>query len=173
MWSSNPTQVCIFRENHYLKRYTQPHGSLQHYSQEPERGHFCRQTSGEEATLNRKTCNHALKSRHRTELRWNILKNANAQVKLFFSKASGSHVERLLDHMLVIHLYLVCFAFSISCSVLPLHLCFPISLSLFVLLFFLKHLSSVVVKLLYTNTYTVCIIKWIYIFKNKNSWIFA
>ena len=37
------------------------------------------------------------------------------------SVSNGSHVERLLDCMLVIHLCLVCFTFSISCSVLPFH----------------------------------------------------
>ena len=152
------------------------HGSLQHYSQEPEHGRFCRQTSGEKATLNRKTCNHALKSRHRTELSWNILKNANAQIKLFFSKAS----DVFLMAAVLKGFWTTCWSFTFSLfrffyfmfsAPVSFTLCFPISLSLFVLLLFLKHLSSVVVKLLYTNTYTVCIIKWIYIF--KNSWVFA
>ena len=36
---------------------------------------------------NRKTCNHFLKSRCISELSWNFLKNTNAQVLPFFSRA--------------------------------------------------------------------------------------
>ena len=55
---------------------------------------------------------------------------------------------------MIFYFYLVCFTFSISHSKLPFHLvCFPISPSLF-FIFFLKLLSSIVKKLLYT--YIIC-----------------
>ena len=82
---------------------------------------------------------------------------------VFFSRTpdmfpTSSYVSNQLDHMMIFYFYLVCFNFSISYSVLPVHLVsvlqflhlFSLSLFFFFLMFFLKHLSSVVEKLLYT-----------------------
>ena len=106
--------------------------------------------------FNKITCNCFLKSRCITELSWNVLKNTSAQVLLFFSKAPdaylmSSHVYKQLYYMMIFHFYLVCFTFSISYSVLSFYLVYVFSFSfLLLLLFFLKPLSSVVEKLLYT-----------------------
>ena len=63
----------------------------------------------------------------------------------------SSHVLKKLNYMMMIYFYLVCFNFSISFSVLPFHLGNVFQfLGVFFLLFFLKLLSNVVEKLLFT-----------------------
>ena len=84
--------------------------------------------------FNRKTCSHFLKSRCISKLSCNILKNTNAQVLLFFTRASnkqqylkttGVYEDLLLLFSLFPFFY---FIFSAPISFI---LCFPISSSLF------------------------------------------
>ena len=90
----------------------------------------------------------------------------------------SSHVWKQLDCIMIFYFYLVCFTFSISCSVSPFHSVY-ISQFLclfFLLLFFLRPLSNAVEKLVCACVCVcvcvciciVCIILIKYILKNMN-----
>ena len=98
--------------------------------------------------LNRKTCNHFLKSRGISELPQNFFEKYKYLHIPFFSLQSSRYVfneqpclKKQRDYMTIFYFYLVCFTFPISYSMIPFHLCFPVSQ-------FLKPLSSIVEKLL-------------------------
>jgi len=64
------------------------------------------------------------------------------------------HVQKQLDYTIIFYFYLVCFTFSISYSVLPIHLVYVFQ---FLHLFFSScSLSNIVEKLIYI--YVICII---------------
>ena len=103
-------------------------------------------------TFNRKSCHH-FKIQIISELSWNFLKNS----KYFFFLQSSRCVSneqpclKQLDYMMIFYFYLVIFTFSISYSLLPFNLVYVFQFfHLFFLVFFLKSLSSIVEKLLYT-----------------------
>ena len=102
---------------------------------------------------NRKMCNPFLKSGCISELSWIFLKNTNAQVLPFFSRAPDvfneqSYLEKL-DYR-IFYFYIISFTFFyfIFSTPISLSLCSPTSPFFF--MFFLKTLSSTVEKLLYT-----------------------
>ena len=104
--------------------------------------------------FNRKNCNHFLKPRWYQNYLGIFWKIQMSRYYFYFTRApdmflTSSHIYKL-DYIRIFYFYLVCFTFSISYSVLTFCLvCFTISPSLF-LMFFLKPLSSIVQKLLYT-----------------------
>ena len=133
--------------------------------------------------INRKTCNLFLKYRYISELSWIFLKNTNTQVLLFFSpiqssryisneqlclKTTGLYDDPLLLSSLFYFFY-VTFNASISFS-----LWFPIFPSIFSLMFFLKHLWSVVVKLFIyiNNMHNIYFRKLMNFCLTKNLWYF-
>ena len=126
---------------------------------------------------NRKTCNHFKKSRCISELSWNLFEKYKCSgIALFLQssryisneqsclKTTGSYDGLLLLSSLF-HFFYFIFSVPISFS-----LCSPVSLSLpfIFLMFFLKLLSSVVEKLLYTKNRSMY-----YMYILENLWIFA
>ena len=107
---------------------------------------------------------HFSKSRCVSELFWNFLKNTNAQVLFSFFQSSRYvsneqlclKITGLYDDLILLSSLLHFFYFIFRAPI-SFNLCFPISPSLFfvvvVLMFFLKPLSRVVEKLLYTYIY--------------------
>jgi len=128
--------------------------------------------------FNRKNCNHFLKPRcyqNYLGIFWEI---QMSRYYFYFTRAPdmflmSSHIYKQLDYMRIFYFYLVCFTFSISYTVLPFCLvCFTISPSLF-LMFFLKPLSSIVQKLLYTYIKIICILEKLMNFCLKHLWYFV
>ena len=74
--------------------------------------------------------------------------------------------------MMIFYFSLVCFTFSISYSVLPFHLvCFPISPSLFCLMFsqaFIKHSRKAFVYIYVNSMYNIYFRKYMHFCLTKN-----
>ena len=104
--------------------------------------------------LNRKTCNHFLKSRCTLELSWNFLRNTDAPIFFFLQScrcdSNEQHVFKKLEYMMIFDFiqFVPHFLFHIQ-GFHFINLCFSISPSPF-LLFFIKPLLSAVEKFLYT-----------------------
>ena len=138
-----------------------------------------------ETTINRKNCNHFPKSRCTPELSWTFLKNQMPRY-CFFSLWISRCVSS--EQPFFRHNWTVWWSFTfiqfISCFlfyILPFHLVYVFQYLhlFFLLLFFLKPLSSVVEELLYTfymhinSMYNIHILENVWIFDYlKNFWHF-
>ena len=112
--------------------------------------------------FNIKTCSHFLKSRCISKLSCNILKNTNAQVLLFFTRASNKQqylkTTGVYEDLLLLFSLFPFFYFIFSA---PIHLFYVFQ---FLHLFFFMFLN-VIEKLLYTYIVNIYIL--------ENLWIFA